>query len=303
MKAHGDSHGDWEPSAADGLEVSKVKTAEQILESRVLRLRDKWACRARDCEDLRAELTRFRQAYHAAVGDLTVRLERIRLKVDRWHVGFEIIERTPDLPTEELRRWIGLRLRDRGKAFDLLEKEVAGDSRAFEEWKRRDELTPREEQLLRRLYRKLAVMYHPDLQLDPEAKRDCEVIMARLNALYRAKDLEGLEIIAEQSVKVVRQVFASKAEYREWLETRVVRLRAAIRELEKEMEELRTSDLAVLKRRHDDAKRAGRDFLREMSEELKAQYEEQRQELFALWERARALPEEVRERLEHAVRI
>jgi hypothetical protein len=61
--------------------------------------------------------------------------------------------------------------------------------------------------------------------------------------------------------------------------------------------------LAMFKRCHDDAKRAGRDFLWEMAAELKARYEQQRPELFAMWERVRALPKEVRERLEHAVRI
>ena len=99
--------------------------------------------------------------------------------------------------------------------------------------------------------------------------------MARINELYAVGDLEGLEMVFEEGPRVAACPFSNKADYRDWLRSRVVRLKQRILGLEENLAGLTGSDLAVLRNRIADAQREGRDLLAEMAKDWEAQITKQ----------------------------
>ncbi|MFH0979944.1 MAG: hypothetical protein V2A79_00195 [Planctomycetota bacterium] len=276
---------------------SSAEAVEGELQHRLEILRDRCACLSRDYEDLTAELTQFRVAYHQALGTLYVELERARLRVERLRTALDIVAQVPELPPEELLEWVATRTRSLADNVSRLEEEVQTDAKLVAEAERAREVSPDDQRLLRRLYRKLAIRFHPDLQREPRAKQECERLMARIGDLYRARDLEGLELVAEQASDVIKTVFVEPDEYRNWLHSRVERLEKRVIELEQQIDALWNSDLAVLKRRRRDAEQQGRDLFAEMAAAARSDIQEQETELGGLRAQVAALSPESQARI------
>jgi len=262
------------------------------------RLRDEWACLSRDCEDLSAELTRFRIMYHTAVGRHFVELEQVNLRAARLRTALDMLREVPDLSSSDLAEWVGIRTREQAEQAKTLEQEVDADERFAAEAQEKRDAPPDDLRLLRRLYRRLAKRFHPDLQQTDEARRECEVMMARIGELYRAGDLEGLEAIAEEEGNLVREIFLEPDEWRAWLSSRIERLKQRVVELKAKIDQLSHSDLAVLKRRYVDAQKKGRDLFEEMIADLEAQIAEKSREFEELRQKAMSLEPNVKRRLD-----
>lgn len=292
-------NGELEPEELSG--SWPIESSDEAVDGDLLHqveiLRDKCACLLRDHEDLTSELTGFRIAYHCALGELYVELERTRLRTERLRTALDIVAQTPELPKDELKDWVGVRTKEQAEKVSRLEDEVKADASVSAEAERKREVSADEHRLLRRLYRKLAIRFHPDLQLDPEAKKSCERMMARIGDHYRARDLEGLEMIAESEGDVMKTVFLEPDEYREWLSSRVERLSVRIDQLEHQIDELWNSDLAVLKRRYGDAEQEGRNLFEEMAATVRAEISEQDEALERLEDQVATLAPEARERI------
>ncbi len=255
----------------------------------LVRLRDEWALLARACQDVQRELTEFRIQYHARVGPCLIELERVKLQVVRLRTALEVLRRVPNITEEELQRWVDVRTREQAAEFDRMQKEILDDQ--DDPWltQARPRLSEELRTELRRLYRRLAMKFHPDLQLDTEGKRACEVLMARINELYRAGDLEGLEILAQEHGHAFIPVQLEPSAFVAWLGSRIQRLRRRIQELRGQLDALSRSDLAVLRRRYLDAQQRGSDLFAELAAQVQADVAGQRAELEQLKEEGRTL--------------
>ena len=252
---------------------------EAKLQLQLERLCDAWARFSRRYQDLKAELAQFHDRYNGVLGRLFVQLEQLDLQVRRFDAAVEILKKVPDITDGELVHWVNVRFREQKQRLACLRKEIA-DSRRRRETERADPpLNPDDRKLLRRLYRRLVKEFHPDLQRNEEEQRECEILMARINELYTAGDLEGLEMIAAESREVLRHVFSCRQEYIEWLRSRVARVEARLVEMQKQLDELANSDLAVLRTRVSDARRQNRDLLQEMRADLKKKVDAKRRDV------------------------
>lgn len=296
IQRHDDERDPDEPEGLWPVE-SEAGAAAGELQSRLEALRDRCACLSRDYEDLTAELTAFRVRYHSALGPLYIQLEGVRLQICRLRTAMDIARKTPRLPTDELRAWVNTRTREETARLHGLEDEVEWDGKVEAASERAREVPADEQRLLRRLYRKLAIRFHPDLQLDAATKRRCERLMVRIGELYRARDLEGLELLAEEAGGVIETVFLEPPAFHEWLVSRVARLEQRVAELERQVELLWQSDLAVLMRRHRDAEQAGRDLFAEMAAAAQNDLAACEEELRRLRAQTEALPPGQRERV------
>jgi hypothetical protein len=132
-------------------------------------------------------------------------------------------------------------------------------------------------QELKSLFREVAKNIHPDLAGSEEERRRRDEVMAGANAAYASgneEELRGMLIRwktdprAVQGDDVVAQLI------------RTIRLIACvknrIREVKKEMTELRKSDLYFLRQRSERARAEGRDMLIEMRAGFERQIREQR---------------------------
>lgn len=150
--------------------------------------------------------------------------------------------------------------------------------------------TPRavDETSLRSLYRKLARQYHPDTTTDPAEKARLTVIMAQINAAYRARNMDELYALDGQrahrpTVEPATKPMATerKVTYADLL-MQSHKLDEEILWVKSEHQRLMTSPLMSLKIEHSLARSQGRDLLREIAAKVRADLDAARAELEAL---------------------
>lgn len=135
---------------------------------------------------------------------------------------------------------------------------------------------------LKALFRKLAKRYHPDLAQDPEEKRRRARKMAKINQAYAARDLETLRQMAEEPIQPEVAVQKTRQELVKERYTEIRRLDGVIRELEFTLQRLTNSHTVRLMLDMTIARRAGRDLLAEMANDLRVEIARIEVELAAL---------------------
>lgn len=126
---------------------------------------------------------------------------------------------------------------------------------------------------LKRLYRRLARLLHPDLAPDDAERARLGDLMARVNAAYRASDLTALELIAERVGAGAPLGDLSPDERLAHLERRTATLARIAASLTRERDRLLRSDTARL--REEARRRAGEggDGLAETADEVRQEAE------------------------------
>lgn len=133
---------------------------------------------------------------------------------------------------------------------------------------------------LKKLYRELARLVHPDTVLDAVEKARRHSLMARVNKAYEEGDEEALrailnewesspesvkgEGVGAELIRVIRKI--ALAEHR-------------LKTIEKEIHSLETSDLYELRSKNEEAEGEGRDLLEEMESQVKNQIDEAKDRL------------------------
>lgn len=130
-----------------------------------------------------------------------------------------------------------------------------------------DEVLP-EAQRVKRLYRRLARVLHPDFARDEGERRRLGDVMARVNAAYEKGDLTALELIAEKVGAGEPPGELGPAERRAHLERRTATLARIVASLARERDRLARSDTQRLRDEADRRAAQGRDFLAESRAEV-----------------------------------
>jgi hypothetical protein len=174
--------------------------------------------------------------------------------------------------------------------FELLERAEEARARAQESADALD--AGREETLrrtgppsesLRKLFRKVARVIHPDLAEDPETRSMRQMLMAAANRAYVTGDEGQLASILrewEESPEAVTGRGAAAELLR--AVRRIARVTDRIEGLDREIAALRDSDLHRLRERVEAAEREGRDLLAEMAAALEPRIAELTAKLKAL---------------------
>jgi hypothetical protein len=148
-----------------------------------------------------------------------------------------------------------------------------------------------EEVQLKRLYRRLARVLHPDLAQDDAERARLGDLMAKANAAYDAGDLTALEVMAEKIGAGEPPGDVSAEERRANLERRTATLARIAASLARERDRLVRSDTNRLREEARRREAAGEDFLAatraELAEEADAAYADARARLARLTKAAR----------------
>jgi hypothetical protein len=141
---------------------------------------------------------------------------------------------------------------------------------------------------LRALYRKLARKYHPDTTTDPDEKARLTIIMAQINAAYRARNIDELHAIDGEKPKgqkitppVVEPTGPHELTYSDLIKI-AEGLDAEIAWTRSEHSRLMSGPLMSLKIEASIARSQGRDLLREIAAKIKNDLEAARAELAEL---------------------
>lgn len=153
-----------------------------------------------------------------------------------------------------------------------------------------DEVLPEELQL-KRLYRRLARVLHPDFARDEAERARLGDLMARANAAYERGDLTALEVMAEKLGAGEPPGDVSDEERRVNLERRTATLARIAASLSRERDRLVRSDTHRLEEEARRREACGEDLLavtrRELAEEAEAAYADARARLDRLNQAAR----------------
>ncbi len=250
---------------ADIPERNRLRELQRQLEER----RDGIAELDLEIETVRDALWRFEMHYRGRLFEEHTRLARIDGVVH--HLG-----RWTDLLRDEGARRIaqgGRRIETR-RQRELDEREEKSsppqsESAADPDHPKTTAQPTTKDERLKAAYRALARRFHPDLARSEEERLRFGELMARINALYRAADLERLLLLAEQAKGGdIEDSELALDEQREQLESRLRWFDAVLQNLQEERAALERTPTCVLWRNVEQAAAQGRDLLAELKEEL-----------------------------------
>jgi len=158
--------------------------------------------------------------------------------------------------------------------------------------KPRDTLPPADEASLKRLYRKLALRFHPDLAPNDQTRQRWTEFMSQINDAYAARDAVALQ---ELSDVLAREAAADPGATTETAlalvpdedeltqaQSRLQALQLAIQSVEGELFDVEWAWEMKLKKEVDAARSKGRDLLEEIAADLQARLKEAQRELASL---------------------
>lgn len=262
---------------ADVPERVRLRELERELQTK----RDEIAELDLEIEVLRETLADFEGHYHARLAeehDALSRINGVTRHLERWADLLDQASRQAlaaqarradrrrqqELDSQSERRW-----QERYHAAEPRGQESAQEPQPREPLPFANEEPPEERQRLKEAYRNLARRYHPDLSRTEEERLTNSRMMARINALYKAGDLERLVAMAHQAqgaeiedpeLPVEEQVKILSGRLR-WFE-------AVLQNLVEERTALERSPTCEMMRNVEQAQAAGKDLIDELKAEL-----------------------------------
>lgn len=230
-------------------------------------------------QDLKIKLNLFLGEYNSRVGRFYVDLDRIKLKIKEYQYriktvyGKEISEEELKAIEEDLKETFSEQ-RQRIKNLEEEAAESTNDYRShIEEEKKKNPIEKKDEEELKKLFRKLAYKYHPDKAKDEQDRQKYQDIMAKINEAYKNGDLGTLRKYmkqAEREEKIAKETVSEKltrlkGEFKDTLEI--------ITKLREELEDLKVSKTYKLRKKVNTAKKDGRDVLQKLANDLKREIE------------------------------
>lgn len=224
-----------------------------------------------DLSDTRSELARFELEYEAQVGHLQRRLEELE---------DELVQ---------MRHRAAHRAQWGQRADDEEIPDVIEQFRKT--WTRREEPAPppapeppdavaKDE--LKKLFRTLAKMFHPDLVTESYEKKRRAEVMAKINNAYAAGDVASLKALLEVPSEPKPVFQKTRAELVAELRSEVRRLDGVIRELSDTLQSLTRSEIVKLMLDVSIARTEGRELLVEIAKDLMISIEQVEAEIAAL---------------------
>ena len=215
-------------------------------------LEDELAERELSLASIRAELAAFERRYLRTVGVLYAELDEINA---------QIAERMARNSGAEEAHRAAEQARQRAHESQAAVDAQAAAARDF---------TPSPE--LKSLYREVAKRVHPDLAADAADRNRREKLMAEANQAYEQGDANRLRKILEEYETSPESVQGSGvAADLVRVIRKITQVKNRLAEIQRETQELLSSDLAKLKAKAEESQKEGRDLLAEMAERVREQ--------------------------------
>jgi len=230
-------------------------------------------------QNLKIALNLFLGEYNSKVGVLYVSLDKIKLRIKEYQhrinlaKGKKLSQDNLNNIEEEI---IDNFFQERSK-IDNLESETSDSSKEYNEYleKEKGKYPDRESrEKLKKLYRKLALKFHPDRAKNEKQREEFHNIFSLINEAYKNGDLDTLE-------KYIKQLEREEQIAKETTKEKLTRLKKEykvildiILKIHKELEDLKVSEIYKLKEKVDQAKEMGRDLLQELATNIKLEISE-----------------------------
>jgi len=204
-------------------------------------------------EQLKIDLTIIKQEYEIKVGRLYIRLDEIDLEILKFKKIEDLINK--GFSFEEAKKNIEENLKEKQEQIKKEYQKIDDEGKEFES---RRNISKEEEDELKKIWRKLAMKYHPD------KANGNEELMKKINKAYTEGDLETLETIdkGEYPETISEELTIDE------LRKRLIIVEQSIKKVSQEIEQLQKSEWFILKENIEKAKEQNRDLLSELSEKI-----------------------------------
>lgn len=213
---------------------------------------------------LREEIGSFARQYERLVGPLEARLDALQDELSRLLRG----------GNNSSGMWGQYASFE--EAFDAKYRRHVQDTHGPNAAQRTSSTRPVSEESLRSLYRKLVRRYHPDSTQNADEKARYTVIMAQINAAWRARDANALYALDGQRVAQPAPDVSRLAQITTLADLMELsrRLDAEITDVQIEYRQLMTSPLMQLKIEQSLARARGGNILRELATRVQAEIDQ-----------------------------
>lgn len=231
-------------------------------------------------QDIKIAMDLFLGEYYSRVGIFYVRLDKLKLRIKEYEYRIAVAQGRKLTPEdlESIETEVDETFSQERHKVDDLENEASESAQEYEkhledEEKRRP-LDREFQQELKKIYRRLALKFHPDKAKDEKQARKFQKIFAAIAEAYKKGDLETLK-------KYMKQAELEEKIAKETPEEKLARLKkdyenilGIIAKLCGELEDLKANETYKLKKKVDEAKKEDRDLLQELAAEIKEEIAE-----------------------------
>ncbi len=207
----------------EGLEVKEFKKEIEVKERELAEV-------ITDTENLKNELSILKQKYDSEIGRLYLQLDEIEIEISQFKTIEELVEKW--LSREEAEMIIWERTR---KEQEKIQRQYSQIQEQEDEIEKRKKISEDEQKELKRLYKKLALKFHPDMY------NGDDTLMKKINQAYEQNDLEALRLLDQTD-----SLWDSPKNWLEDLENRLEKLNRLIANKITELEQLKNSEWYVL---------------------------------------------------------
>lgn len=225
-------------------------------------------------QNLKIALNLFLGEYNSKVGVLYVSLDKIKLRIKEYQNRINLTKDKKLSPDdlnnieEEVKKSF---YQERSKVENL-ESETSDSSEEYDKNLQKEKKKYSDHEfleVLKKLYRKLALRFHPDRAKNEKQRKEFEKIFPEINKAYQNGDLDALK-------KYMKQAEREEQIAKETPEEKLARLKkdykvilGIILKLNRELEDLKASETYKLKKKIDQTKEKGRDLIQELTTTIK----------------------------------
>ncbi len=231
-------------------------------------------------QNINITLNVFLGEYNSRVGLLYVKLDKIKLKVKEYQLRIDLAQgkKTSQHDLDSIEDEVNQTFTEERQKINDLGGEASEAADEYREYLEQEESGPtlntEDKEELKRLYRRLAIKFHPDKARDDKRRKKYHSIMAVINEAYRNKDQRTLREYmsrAEREEKIAKETPVEtlarlKADYDTILG--IIAKRYA------ELDDLKEDETYKLKVKVDDAKKEDRDLLQELADNIKEEIDD-----------------------------
>jgi hypothetical protein len=240
-------------------------------------------------EDLKLEVNQFETEYNAILGKLYVELDKVNLEIKEYTLRVQLIEKEAIVNKARIDDRVEESFKEeRQKVFEH-EQKAAQDSQKFEKIQSEPEIDAITAKRLRKLYLKLAKIYHPDKAKTNTERAKNERMMSLINRAYEEKDARTLQRLVKSAKENEEILNEAPRQKQQRLRTERNKLDEVIADLKAEIEAIKASGSYKLKTTVEQARKRGEDILAKLAKDIRRKIDAGRRKLEDLMQRFRRL--------------